>query len=231
MNRRTLFITLICMWLAVICLISRAIFAYGQPVSIGSTFDKRVEKILTGGEVSTKQYAIWELTQYRDTTLLTKSPFCWCPFKGYLAVQANVFIGSRDNQNVLTIAADLKAKLADDAEYNKRFASDYIVTGTKRQKLRQIYRYCKATTYTSHVKSARDVFSKRQGDCSGISAAMYVLCKANGIPVRYVIGWTAEGCHAWNQVQLNGVWYWVDATYGLWINEGQFTGRKVMEVW
>ena len=58
-----------------------------------------------------------------------------------------------------------------------------------KEKIRQIYKYCKATTYELHTKTAREVFSKRRGDCSGIASAFYVLCKANGIPVKYVIGW------------------------------------------
>ena len=86
----------------------------------------------------------------------------------------------RNNQSALIIDANLKALLGDEANYNKKFASDYAVTGEAvKEKIRQIYRYCKATVYTEHTKTARDVFSKRQGDCSGIASAFYVLCKAS----------------------------------------------------
>ena len=201
-------------------------------ITIGSTFDKRVNKILTGGSVQTKNHSIWELTKYRDVEFLTKAPMSWCGFSGYLAVQNHVNVENKANVNCLTIDTDLKALLAEEANYNKKFASTYSITGkTVKEKIRQIYRYCKATTYEAHTKTARDVFSKRKGDCSGIASAFYVLCKANGIKVKYVIGWTSTGCHAWNRVYWSKRWWWIDACTGNWMNEEQFTGRKVMEIW
>lgn len=195
------------------------------------SFDKKVTAKLTGGEIATKSLPIWELEQYKATTLLQKYPMKYCPYKAYLEVEKAVKVENKNNQNYLVIGTNLKAALKDDAVFNKKFAVNYSVTGTKRNKVKQIYRYCKATAYTAHVKTAREVFTKRQGDCSGIAAAFYVLCKAKGIPVRYVIGWTATGCHAWNKVKVGTKWYWIDCCYGLWLNEEQFTGRKVMEIW
>ena len=194
-------------------------------------FDKLATAKLTGGEVATKSLPIWELEQYKSVDLLRKAPMKWCPYKAYLEVEKAVSVVNKNNQNYLIIGANLKALLSADANYNKSFATSYKVTGTKRNRVKQIYRYCKATKYTSHVKTAREVFTKRQGDCSGIASAFYVLCKAKGIPVRYVIGWTSTGCHAWNKVKVGMTWYWIDACTGNWLNEEQFTGRKVMEIW
>ena len=195
------------------------------------SFDKKVSAKLTGGEIATKSLPIWELEQYKSVDLLRKAPMKWCPYKAYLEVEKAVSVVNKNNMNYLCIGTNLKALLSADANYNKSFATSYKVTGTKRNRVKQIYRYCKATKYTSHVKTAREVFTKRQGDCSGIAAAFYVLCKAKGIPVRYVIGWTATGCHAWNKVKVGMTWYWIDACTGNWLNEEQFTGRKVMEIW
>ena len=194
-------------------------------------FDKLATAKLTGGEVATKSLPIWELEQYKSVDLLRKAPMKWCPYKAYLEVEKAVSVVNKNNQNYLIIGANLKELLSADANYNKSFATSYKVTGTKRNRVKQIYRYCKATKYTSHVKTAREVFTKRQGDCSGIASAFYVLCKAKGIPVRYVIGWTSTGCHAWNKVKVGMTWYWIDACTGNWLNEEQFTGRKVMEIW
>lgn len=216
----------------IVCVVVLSMTAQAKDITIGSSFDKRVDSALTGGTVSTKTHPLWELTKYRDTVLLTKAPMAWCGFSGYLAVQQHVKVDVRNNQSALIIDTNLKALLGEEAEYNKRFASDYPVTGkTVKEKIRQIYKYCKATVYTAHTKTARDVFSKRQGDCSGIASAFYVLCKANGIPVKYVIGWTKTGCHAWNRVQWSKRWWWIDACYGNWMCEQQFYGRKVMEMW
>lgn len=195
------------------------------------SFDKKVTAKLTGGEIATKSLPIWELEQYKAVDLLRKYPMKYCPYKAYLEVEKSVRVENKNNQNYLVIGTNLKAALKDDAVFNKKFATAYQVTGTKRNKVKQIYRYCKATKYTAHVKTAREVFTKRQGDCSGIASAFYVLCKAKGIPVRYVIGWTKTGCHAWNRVQWSKRWWWIDACTGNWMNEEQFFGRKVMEIW
>ena len=195
------------------------------------TFDKKVSEKLTGGEIATKSLPLWELEQYKAVDLMQKAPMKWCPYKAYLTVDANVVVVNKNNRNYLVIGANLVNLLTGDANYNKSFGKAFQTTGTKRNQVKQIYRYCKATKYTSHVKTAREVFTKRQGDCSGIAAAFYVLCKAKGIPVKFVIGWTATGCHAWNKVKVGTKWYWIDACYGLWLCEEQFTGRKVMEIW
>lgn len=234
MGRRLRYYILLVLWVVIVLLTARSLLdgTKASVINLRSSFDKKVDKILTGGQVGTKSHSVWELTEYKDVKLLRKSPMCWCPYKAYLEVQRHTHIENHDNKNWLRIDANLKALLKPDADFNKQYAKNFKLKGkTKRAKLKEIYRYCKKTTYTLHVKTAKDVFTLRQGDCSAIASAMYVLCKANKISVRYVIGWTDEGCHAWNRVKLGSTWYWVDACYGLWLNEEQFTGRKVMEIW
>lgn len=182
-----------------------------------------------GGRFQTKAMSLWELHQYKDTELLRKYPLKWCPFKAYQVVCENVKVENRDNKNWLVIEKDLYALTIKDAVYNKQHAKKY--KGTPKQKVKKIYRYCARTEYKIHVKYAKDVFSKRQGDCAGIASAFYVLCKKNHIPVRYVIGWAENECHAWNRVKLNGKWYWIDATLGCWLSREQYAARTVMEMW
>lgn len=199
-------------------------------VTVRASLDSRVAKKLTGGVVATKQ-PIWKLYQYKETTLLQKPPFIWCPWKSYLVVNNNVTIECRNNYNCICINANLKQLVAEDAKYNQAYAKKFKATGTTKQKVRKIWKYCKNTTYKAHVKTAREVFTTRSGDCAGIAAAFYVLCKGKHIPVRYVIGWDGKICHAWNQVRIDKTWYWIDATYELWIQRKQYAFRKVMEVW
>ena len=184
---------------------------------------------LHGGSFSTKSMSLWELHKYKDTELLRKNPLCWCPFKSYLLVGEHVKVESKNNKNYLIIDTDLTELVKEDADYNKSHAIKY--KGTDREKVRKIYKYCLRTKYVLHTKYARDVFEKRQGDCAGIASAFYVMCKKNHIPVRYVIGWADDECHAWNRVKVNGKWYWIDATLELWLNRTQFAGRTVMEMW
>lgn len=184
---------------------------------------------LHGGEFPTKSMPLWQLERYKYTELLTREPLCWCPFKSFIAVDEHVQAVCKDNQNTLIIDADLISLTYEHASYNKAYAIKY--KGKPKTRLKKIFRYCHNTEYVIHVKYAKDVFEKRQGDCAAIAAAFYVLCRKNKIPCKYVIGWADGGCHAWNRVKLKGKWYWIDATYGLWLKRKQFNGRSVMEIW
>ena len=200
-------------------------------IRTNASLDSRVSSIMHGGAVSTKSHSLWELHRYKDTVLLRKSPCCWCPYKAYCVCFRYVEVYSDNNRNWLVIKADLVDILSGDAAYNKAFAKRFPVRGTRKHKVYQIYHWCERTRYVAHVKYARNVFETRTGDCAAIAAAFYVLCKAKQIPVRYVIGWTRSGCHAWNRVKVNGRWYWIDATQHEWLSRSQFDGRKVMEMW
>ena len=186
---------------------------------------------LTGGTSYTKSMSIWELHKYKTVTLMRKSPMQWCPFRAYLTVDAHVHVGVRGNRYYLAVDTNICKLLNTDATYNLKYARAFKTSGTRKQQVKQIYTYCKKTKYTAHIKTAKEVFGTRRGDCAGIAAAFYVLCKAKGIPVRYVIGWTDGGCHAWNRVCISGKWYWIDCTYGLWLSKKQYPGRSVMEIW
>jgi transglutaminase-like putative cysteine protease len=49
--------------------------------------------------------------------------------------------------------------------------------------------------------------------CQGYSLLFYRLCMEAGISVRYISGDTPEGSHSWNIVGIDGVYYYVDATW------------------
>lgn len=195
------------------------------------SLDSRVTKSLTGGAVSTKSHSLWQLHQYKDTTLLRKSPLCWTPYHSFVEVWYHVKVYSGQNRNWLEVDTDLVSLLSAEAQANRAFAKRFRVSGNRKHKVWMIYRWCKRTRYTVGKKYACDVFRTRCGDCAGIASAFYVLCKAKHIPVRYVIGWTRNGCHAWNKVKISGVWYNIDATFGYWLSRKQFDWRTVMEEW
>ena len=184
---------------------------------------------LHGGHYLYKDRPLWRLEQYKYTELLRTEPLTWCPYKSYVLVDRYVVIRNHKNYNTLDINADLIELTKDDVLYNKAHAKRY--KGKAKTKVKKIYRYCEKTEYKIHVKYAKDVFSKRQGDCAGISSAFYVLCKKNGIPCRYIIGWTETSCHAWNRVKIKGKWYYVDATLGLWMKRKLPKGWSIMEQW
>ena len=181
------------------------------------------------GDLSIKDAPLWQLHKYKYTTLLRQEPFSWCPYKSYLIIDKYVEVRDHHNTNHIIINADIVALVREDADYNKSHAHKY--KGKPKTRLRKIYRYCHKTEYVAHVKTAREVFERRQGDCAGISSAFYVLCKANKIPCRYIIGWTEDSCHAWNRVKIKGRWYYVDATKGMWLRKKLPKGWSIMEQW
>lgn len=186
---------------------------------------------LSGGSFSTKSLSVWELEKYKRTALIRKGVLKWCPWRAYVEINKHVHIITRENKNWIIIDTNITSLVIDDARYNKTFSKTFNISGTKLQILKQIYKYCYRTNYKVGVKSAREVFSNRVGDCSAIAAAFYVLCKGKHIPVKYVVGWTSFGCHAWNRIKLKNKWYWICATQGFWLQRKLPKGWKVMDIW
>lgn len=103
----------------------------------------------------------------------------------------------------------------------KRSTSDY-------EKIRAVYDYLVRTvTYdTIHKKNenyhldttAYAAFLNGTATCQGYSVAAYRLLREAGVHCRIVTGTVADGetaeRHAWNLVELDGVYYNLDATWG-----------------
>ena len=85
-----------------------------------------------------------------------------------------------------------------------KFAFDYIV---------------KNTEYKENVENNQNicsVFGSGSSVCQGYSVAMQYLLLYQGIPSITVSGITKDTgtSHAWNMVQLDGSWYYLDVTWG-----------------
>lgn len=116
---------------------------------------------------------------------------------------------------------------------------------TPYEKAMNIARYLKKNyTYSLDVSDpvpgvdfcAHFLLAEKKGYCTYFATAMTLLCRMNGIPARYVTGYTArlpaeggekvltgEDAHAWTEIYLNGFgWLTVDATPG--DEEGDGTG-------
>ena len=188
-----------------------------------------IQPNLHGGQYPSKSMALWQLQKYKYTELLRREPLCYCPYKSYLLVDKYVTVENKDNQNVLSINADLIELTKEDADYNKSHAPRY--KGTAKEKVRKIYNYCMRKAYVKHIKFARNIFEDGCGDCSAVASAFYVMCKVNGIQVRYCIGWCGNECHAFNRVKIGKTWYYVDASMGRWLWRPLYDGYTVMEEW
>lgn len=183
----------------------------------GGAFDTKVNnKLKTGGTVTTQIYAIWELQKYKETQLPKKYPFKYAPWESYLAIDKYVTIECRPKRNAFVIDENLYSEIKPIAERNKERAKQilktYKVTGTTKADYLKIRKYVRSGKDIEGVKSAWGFFENHGGDCSAHTSAVYVLCKVQGIPVRWVMGSYMGYLHAWNKVKLGGKWYWVDET-------------------
>lgn len=199
------------------------------PCTANASFDSRVN--LTGGITASKRMPLWKIHQYKDTTLLRKYPLRYAPWLAYVYVDKYVEVKCINNYNCLVIKTDLRKLVIEDAKYNLGFCRKFKTKGKRKKQVRQIYSYLLKTEYIPHVKTARKVFQYRKGDCAGIASAFYVMCKVKKIPVRYIIGWVDDGCHAWNLVKVNGRWWHIDCTSGTWLTKKPWDHFTVMEMW
>lgn len=204
--------------MVVLWILLSALLASQVDADTTDAFDKRVTgKLKTGGVVKTQVYAQWELWKYKETVLPKKYPFKYCPWESYLAIDKYVVVGSDPKHYTLTIDPALYAEMKPIATKTKaeakKILKKYKVTGKTRADYMKIRKYVRSGDIVEGSKSALSFFENHGGDCAGHASAIYVLCKVQGIPVRYVIGSAPGGfLHAWNKVKLDGKWYWVDET-------------------
>ena len=99
------------------------------------------------------------------------------------------------------IANNVVAAVANESDYNKlKYFYEWIINWTEYQE-----NECDQD-YTG-------VFLLKKSICAGYARAFQYLCKKAGLKCTTVRGQTNES-HAWNLVELNGQYYWVDVTWG-----------------
>lgn len=102
------------------------------------------------------------------------------------------------------------------ASLEKKKLSDY-------EMMREVHDFiCKKTVYDPYYDqryyddynfSAYGALVLGRCVCQGYALAFYRICKELGYNVRFVSSDPNEGCHAWNIVELNGKYYFVDCTW------------------
>ena len=60
---------------------------------------------------------------------------------------------------------------------------------------------------------AGGVLIHKEGVCQSYAIAFYMMAVASGLDCRYVTGTAKGGRHAWNQVKVDGTWYYIDCTW------------------
>ena len=197
------------------------LFAVLLSVALISQADAKVKDVpIKGGTYKTMTVAQWQLHRYKAVTLPKRYPFKYAPWRSYVLIDKYVKVDADLKHNLLIIDPNLYAEIKPEADQNrataKRILKRYKAKGKGKSAYKKIRRYVRKGKYITGVKSASGFFENHGGDCAGTASAVYVLCKVQGIPVRYCIGAYDTGngydCHAWNRVKLNGTWYWTDET-------------------
>lgn len=119
------------------------------------------------------------------------------------------YIMTEEERGRMQAKIDKKAK-----EYLKGLdagASDYEKVRTIYRRLIQKVDYNLEADNNQNILS---VFIGRETVCQGYASAMQYLLEKLGIPCVIVTGMAKGGPHAWNLVQLDGEWYYVDVTWG-----------------
>lgn len=57
------------------------------------------------------------------------------------------------------------------------------------------------------------VLIHKEGVCQSYAIAFYMMATAAGLDCQYVTGTADGGGHAWNQVKVDGTWYYIDCTW------------------
>ena len=60
---------------------------------------------------------------------------------------------------------------------------------------------------------AGGVLIHKEGVCNSYAIAFYMMAVSAGLDCKYVTGTADGGSHAWNQVQVDGKWYYIDCTW------------------
>lgn len=69
------------------------------------------------------------------------------------------------------------------------------------------------STVENWAYGAGGVLLHKEGVCQSYAIAFYMMATSAGLECRFVSGTADGGGHAWNQVKVNGKWYYIDCTW------------------
>lgn len=124
-------------------------------------------------------------------------------------VYPSQYVWYTHDKNAVKLSFDLCEGLTDPAEKVQKIY-DYLVWYLD-------YDNAKAKTVPKgYIPDLDEILELKKGICFDYAGLMAAMCRAQGIPVRLVIGYVQpDGVyHAWNQAYYNGQWNWLDATFG-----------------
>lgn len=127
-----------------------------------------------------------------------------------------VILKTRDTTGVDSASKEVLEKLFDikdkiivpgmTDEEKVKAIHDYIIYNAN-------YYYPKIDKSTAWAYGASGIVLHQAAVCQGYAAAFYFLAVLSGLDCYLVTGNTKGGPHAWNQVKVDGTWYYIDCTW------------------
>lgn len=124
-----------------------------------------------------------------------------------------------ENVDVTFTAAYISTKDQEDyveTEISKIISQIITPDMTGKQKVKAIHDFVLKTAdydYTLQSRSTYLALTTGKAVCQGYAMLVYKLCEKAEIPVHIVTGNIPAGYHAWNEVQIDGNWYYIDTTF------------------
>lgn len=136
----------------------------------------------------------------------------WNHYKMFGVYENRVVMGTTTDVNVKLLALNIVTNVLTDgmSDRDKVLAlHDWIVNNT-----RYDYDNYLANTIPDISYHKEGVLLNHIAVCAGYSEAFSYLAKLAGLRCEYVTGHvTSGGGHAWNRVEIDGVWLYVDTTW------------------
>lgn len=131
----------------------------------------------------------------------------WSSYHAYKILEDEYIVKVKDVRDLITASKQNKA-------WARKTVKKLKLKKLKpKKRVLKILKYIKKLyRYDIKVRFIEDARRLKRANCAAYADTMYILCKASGIPVRYIIGYDGDACHAWCRVKIGKKWYWSDPT-------------------
>ncbi|WP_342513089.1 DUF5050 domain-containing protein [Sporosarcina sp. FSL K6-1522] len=164
-------------------------------------------------EISSKEIGtlIRQIVQENPDILYYKSASVWASGK----IQFNYYLPAdvmKKNRAALDAKVEQVLKSINKpkaSDYDKvKAVHDYLVLNTSYDHVNQQKKTIPADSYTAH-----GALIGGTAVCDGYTKAAQLLLNRLGVENHYVVGNIKDGLHSWNQVKINGKYYFMDITW------------------
>ncbi len=111
--------------------------------------------------------------------------------------------------------------LSDEMTYEEKA---YVLYQWMGENIAYSYDSLEAEEYEVKKDNAYECLINGEAVCQGISSAYVYLCRLAGVPMSIQLGYTDGTAHSWCKIEVDGIWMYVDPTWGL-------TGAKDGEIY